>query len=93
MTRICDSFVKLVSISSSWVIKQLFQIFLCNSQIITPSALGNSSSGHPQYLGVVVFDCCTERYEIVVYCEKSAGQSKTMRFYLRTANTPIILHL
>ena len=29
-------FVKLVSISSSWVIKQLFQIFLCNSQNYHP---------------------------------------------------------
>ena len=35
-----------------------------------PSASGNSSSGHPQYLGVDNYDCCTERYEIVVYCLK-----------------------
>ena len=33
-----------------------------------PSASGNSSSGHPQHLGGDSFDCCTERYEIVVYC-------------------------
>ena len=32
-----------------------------------PSALDNSSSGHPQHLGGDRFDCCTERYEIVVY--------------------------
>ena len=25
-----------------------------------------SSSGHPQYVGGDSFDCCTERYEIVV---------------------------
>ena len=28
----------------------------------------NSSSGHPQHLGGDSFDCCTEKYEIVVYC-------------------------
>ena len=33
-----------------------------------PSASDNSSSGHPQHLGGDSFDCCTERYEIVVYC-------------------------
>ena len=33
-----------------------------------PSASGNSSSGHPQHLGGDSFDCCTERYEIVVLC-------------------------
>ena len=33
-----------------------------------PSVLGNSSSGHPQYLEGDSFDCCTERYEIVVCC-------------------------
>ena len=31
-----------------------------------PSASGNISSGHPQYLRGDNFDCCTERYEIVV---------------------------
>ena len=25
-------------------------------------------SGHPQHLGIDSFDCCIERYEIVVYC-------------------------
>ena len=29
-------------------------------------ASGNSSSGHSQYLVGDSFDCCTERYEIVV---------------------------
>ena len=52
-----------ISISSSWVIKQLFQIFLCNSQNYNPQgavdeqmnccprpkAEGNSSLGHPQH--------------------------------------------
>ena len=33
-----------------------------------PSASGNSSLGHQQHLGGYNFDCCTERYEIVVYC-------------------------
>ena len=28
----------------------------------------NNSSSHPQHLGGYSFDCCTERYEIVVYC-------------------------
>ena len=65
----------------SWVIKQLFHTFLCNSQNYhplgavddpmhccpRPSALGNSASGHPQHLEGDSFDCCTERYEIVVY--------------------------
>ena len=32
------------------------------------SASGNSASGHPQHLVGDSFDCCTERYEIVVYC-------------------------
>ena len=34
-----------------------------------PSASGNSASGHPQHLMGDSFDCCTERYEIVVYCD------------------------
>ena len=65
----------------SWVIKQLFHTFLCNSQNYHtlgavddpmhccpwPSASGNSASGHPQHLVGDSFDCCTERYEIVVY--------------------------
>ena len=32
-----------------------------------PLASGNSASGHPQHLMGDSFDCCTERYEIVVY--------------------------
>ena len=28
----------------------------------------NSASGHPQHLVGDSFDCCTERYELVVYC-------------------------
>ena len=31
-----------------------------------PKAKGNSASGHPQHQGCDSFDCCTERYEIVV---------------------------
>ena len=34
-----------------------------------PKAEGNSASGHPQHLVGDKFDCCTERYEIVVYYE------------------------
>ena len=41
-----------------------------------PSASGNSSSDHPQYLEGDSFDCCTERYEIVVYCVESEMTSK-----------------
>ena len=66
----------------SWVIKQLFHTFLCNSQNYhprgavddpmhccpRPSASGNTAAGHPQHLVGDSFDCCTERYEIVVYC-------------------------
>ena len=37
----------------------------------TVSASGNSASGHPQHLVGDSFDCCTERYEIVVYCLKN----------------------
>ena len=65
----------------SWVLKLLFHTFLCNSQIITPSVLwmtrctvalglwphATVPSGHPQHLGYDSFDCCIERYEIVVY--------------------------
>ena len=36
------------------------------------SASGNSASGHPQHLVGDSFDCCTERYEIVVYCSKTS---------------------
>ena len=64
----------------SWVIKQLFHTFQCNSQnshplgavndpihcCPRPPASGNSASGHPQHLVGDSFDCCTERYEIVV---------------------------
>ena len=34
-----------------------------------PSALCNSALGNPQHLGGDSFDCCTDRYEIVVYLE------------------------
>ena len=51
-------FVKLVSISSFWVIKQLFQIFLG----LGPQFIGSSTAPRGDS-----FDCCTERYEIVVY--------------------------
>ena len=35
------------------------------------SASGNSASGHPQHRGGDSFDCCTERYEIVVLLPNS----------------------
>ena len=35
------------------------------------SASGNSASGHPQHLVGDSFDCCTERYEIVVLLPNS----------------------
>ena len=28
----------------------------------------NSASGHPQHRRGDSFECCTERYEIIVYC-------------------------
>ena len=36
-----------------------------------PKAEGNSASGHPQHLGGDSFDCCTERYEIIVLLPNS----------------------
>ena len=36
-----------------------------------PKAEGNSASGHPQHRGGDSFDCCTERYEIVVLLPNS----------------------
>ena len=64
---------------------QLFHTFLCNSQNYhtrgavdvpmhccpRPKAEGNCASGHPQHRGGDSFDCCTERYEIVVLLPNS----------------------
>ena len=64
---------------------QPFHTFLCNSQNYhprgalddpmhccpRPKAEGNSASGHPQHRGGDSFDCCTERYEIVVLLPNS----------------------
>ena len=64
---------------------QLFHTFLCNSQNYQPRGAvadpmhccprpkveGNSASGHPQHRGGDSFDCCTERYEIVVLLPNS----------------------
>ena len=64
---------------------QLFHTFLCNSQnhhprgavddpmhcCQRPKAEGNSASGHPQHRGGDSFDCCAERYEIVVLLPNS----------------------
>ena len=36
-----------------------------------PEAEGNSASDHSQHRGGDSFDCCTERYEIVVLLPKS----------------------
>ena len=36
-----------------------------------PDAKGNSASCHPQHRGCDSFDCCTERYEIVVLLPNS----------------------
>ena len=36
-----------------------------------PKAEGNSASGHPQHRGCDNFDCCTERYEIVILLPSS----------------------
>ena len=36
-----------------------------------PKAEGNSASGHSQHRGGDTFDCCTERYEIVVLLPNS----------------------
>ena len=64
---------------------QLFHTFLCNSHNYhprgavddpmhccpRPKAKGNSASGHPQHRGGDSFDCCTERFEIVVLLPNS----------------------
>ena len=60
---------------------QLFHTFLCNSQNYHPRGAvddpmhccprPNSASGHPQHRGGDSFDCCTERYEIVVLLPNS----------------------
>ena len=66
----------------SWVIKQLYNTFLCDSQNYQPqgavehlmnyrprpSASGDSSLSGPQHFGIDNFDCRPERYEILVYC-------------------------
>ena len=36
-----------------------------------PKAEGNRASGHPQHRGGDSFDCCTERYKIVVLLPNS----------------------
>ena len=36
-----------------------------------PKAKGNSAPGHPQHKGGDSYDCCTERYEIVVLLPNS----------------------
>ena len=41
-----------------------------------PKAEGNSASGHPQHRGCESFDCCTERYEIVVLLPNSEPGSE-----------------
>ena len=38
---------------------------------LRPEAKGNSASGHLQHQGGDSFDCCTERYEIVVLLPNS----------------------
>ena len=68
----------LLSYENSMV--QLFHTFLCNSQNYHPEVLwmtrwhcctrpkteGKSASGHAQHRGCDNFDCCAERYEMVV---------------------------
>ena len=69
---------------TSRVIKQVFHTFAGQQLTITPLVLwitgctvalgcwpavsGNNASGRPQHRGGDSFDCCPERYEIVVYC-------------------------
>ena len=59
---------------------QLFHTFLCNRQNYhplgavddpMPKAEGNSTLGHPKDRGDSSFDCCTERYEILVLLPNS----------------------
>ena len=43
--------------------------------------MGNRASGHPQHRGCDSFDCCTERYEIVVLftnSELTKGNNKCL---------------
>ena len=78
-----EKFIGLDSYSLNSI--QLFHTFLSNSQNYhprgavddpmhccpRPKAEGNSASGHPQHRGGDSFDCCTERYEIVVLLPNS----------------------
>ena len=65
--RLCfcytDSTIPLLSISEIPASSLLLWLW--------PKAEGNSASGHPQHRGGDSFDCCTERYEIVVLLPNS----------------------
>ena len=50
-----------------------------------PKAEGNSASGHPQHRGGDSFDCCTERYEIVVYCFVCNIAAHVVMYYITWA--------
>ena len=52
-----------------------------------PKAECNSASGHPQHRGNDSFDCCTERYEIVVLLPNSEDTC-----YWRKDNRLILLY-
>ena len=45
--------------------------FTTRGMALLHEAEGNSASGHPQHRGCDSFDCCTERYEIVVLLPNS----------------------
>ena len=58
-----------------------------------PSALGYSSSGHPQYLGGDSFDCCAERYEKVVYCDTVYERSGKNMFWSKKNSGAVLSKL
>ena len=55
--------------------KHLFHTFMCNGQTCTLEVLWMTLCllrlGHPQHLGGNSFDCCIERYKIVVLLPNS----------------------
>ena len=71
--------INYLATSMNWVIKHLYHTFLGDSQNYQPLGAvdhvmnyhpwpsSDSSSGGPQHLGADSFDCCPERYKMVLY--------------------------
>ena len=59
---------------------KLLPLWCCGwADALLPKAEGTSVSGHPQHLRGDSFDCCTERYEIVVLLRAVAAYLKVVR--------------